>query len=135
MLFRSRCSRPLPSGLFLCPNIVARTSIPVPKVYLYCSTPKNPVRAEWILMEYMPGLCLADGFEQLTYEQKLRTATDVAEIMFSLFNITSADCGSISPHTEGRSDESLSHISPRYPLIPQSQSHPQRAICCCWSHK
>jgi hypothetical protein len=42
----------------------------------------------------MPGLCLADGFEQLTYEQKRRTATDVAMIMFSLFNITSAECGS-----------------------------------------
>ena len=59
-------------GFFPCPNIVARTSIPVPKIYLYCSTPKNPVGAEWILMEYMPGLCLADGFEQLTYEQKRR---------------------------------------------------------------
>ena len=58
-----------------CPNIVVRTSIPVPKVYLYCSTLKNPVRAEWILMEYMPGLCLADGFEQLPYEQKRRTAS------------------------------------------------------------
>lgn len=64
-------------GFFPCPNTVARTSIPVSKVYLYFSTPKNPVRAERILMEYMPGLCLADGFEQLTYEQKRRTATDV----------------------------------------------------------
>lgn len=95
----------------------ARTSIPVPKVYLYCSTPENPVRAEWILMEYMPGLCLADGFEQLTYEQKRRTATDLAKIMFSLFNITSAECGSISPYSGDRSDESLCHNSLRYPLF------------------
>jgi len=99
------------------PNIVARTSIPVPKVYLYCGTPKNPVKAEWILMEYMPGLCLADGFEQLTYEQKRHTATDVAKIMFSLFNITSAECGSISPYSGDRSDESLCHNSLRYPLF------------------
>jgi hypothetical protein len=70
-------------------------------------------------MEYMPGLCLADCFEQLTYEQKRRTATDVAEIMFSLFNLTSAQCGSISPYTGDsfQSDESLYHTSLRYPLF------------------
>ena len=68
-------------------------------------------------MEYMPGLCLADGFEQFTYEQKRRTATDVAEIIFSSFNITSAECGSISPYTGDRSDESLCRNSLRYPLF------------------
>jgi Phosphotransferase enzyme family len=70
-------------------------------------------------MEYMPGLCLADCFEQLTYEQKRRTATDVAEIMFSLFNITSVQCGSISPYMGDsfRSNESLCHNSLRYPLF------------------
>ena len=34
---------------------LARTRIPVPEVYLYCSTPHNSVGAEWFLMEYMPG--------------------------------------------------------------------------------
>jgi hypothetical protein len=24
--------------------------VPVPEVYLYCSTPDNPVRAEWIII-------------------------------------------------------------------------------------
>ena len=109
------------------PNIVARTSIPVPKVYLYCSTPKNPVRAEWILMEYMPGLCLADGFEQLKYEQKRRTATDVAGILFFLFNITSDECGSISPYTEDRSNEGLYHNSLRYPRsFPRGSALPSK---------
>ena len=66
---------------------LARTRIPVPKVYLYCSTTNNPVRAEWILMEYMPGRCVADCFEDLTYQQRLRTATNVADIMSSIFKI------------------------------------------------
>lgn len=68
-------------------------------------------------MEYMSGLCLADCFEHLTYEQKRRTATDVAGIIFSLFNIASAECGSISSYTGDRSDESLYHNSLRYPLF------------------
>ena len=32
----------------------ARTEIPVPPVYLYCSTPQNLVGAEYILMEVAP---------------------------------------------------------------------------------
>ena len=68
-------------------------------------------------MEYMSGLCLASCFEQLTYEQKRRIATDMAEIMFSLFNITSAPCASISPYTGDsfQSNESLCHNSLCYP--------------------
>src|SRR5882762_609703 len=46
-----------------------------------------------------------------------RTATAVGKIMFSLFNITSAKCGSISPYT-GNSfqiDGNLCSSSLRYP--------------------
>jgi len=65
------------------------------QIYLYCSTPHNPVRAGWILMEYMPGRTLWDCFETFTLQQKLRTAAGLANILSSLFRITVSQCGSI----------------------------------------
>jgi len=47
-------------------------------------------------MEYIPGRTLADCFETLTLQQKLRAATDMANIMSSLFRITASQCGSIA---------------------------------------
>jgi hypothetical protein len=67
---------------------LANTRIPqaVPEVYLYCSTPKNPVGAEWILMEYimMQGCPLGDCFDNLTYPQRIRVGMDLALVMSSL---------------------------------------------------
>jgi len=63
---------------------------------LLLPTPQNPVRAEWILMKYMPGRTLGDCFETLTLQQKLRTAADMANILSSLFRITAPQCGSIA---------------------------------------
>ena len=69
---------------------------PVPQVYLYCSTLKNPVGAEWILMEYMQGRPLGDCFDNLTYLQKIRIGMDLALVMSSLFKINAPQCGSLS---------------------------------------
>lgn len=74
---------------------IARTTIPVPIVYLYCSTRNNPVGAEWIIMQYMPGQCLGDCFETLDISQKRRTAKDLAAIIHSLYSITATHCGSL----------------------------------------
>lgn len=94
---------------------IARTSIPVPQVYLYCSTPHNPVRAEWILMQYMPGVRLGDCIENLTDSQKHQTGMDLATIMFSLFQITAPKCGSLV--RSGYQDDScLRYRSLRYPI-------------------
>lgn len=75
---------------------LACTRIPVPQVYLYCSTQKNPVGAEWILMEYMQGRPLGDCFDDLTYPQKIRVGMDLALVMSSLFKIKASQCGSLS---------------------------------------
>ncbi|GLB39087.1 hypothetical protein LshimejAT787_0602490 [Lyophyllum shimeji] len=76
-------------------TVRAKTSIPVPKVYLFCSDRHNPVGAEWTLMEYIPGCQLRDCFDKLSYPQKRQTATDLADVMSSLFSITGSYCGSI----------------------------------------
>ncbi len=54
-------------------------------------------------MDYMPGVNLDDCFENLSYEQRKRTAKDIARAMAALFDITSNCCGSIlSDLTLGR---------------------------------
>ena len=94
---------------------IARTSIPVPQVYLYCSTPDNPVRAEWILMQYMPGRHLDDCMENLTDSQKHRTGMDLATIMSSLFQITALKCRSLV-RSGYQDDTCLQYRSLRYPI-------------------
>ena len=90
-------------------------------------------------MEHMLGLCLAAGFKQLAYEQKRHTATDVAKIVPSLFNITSAECGSIPLYSE----TGMMKASSTTPFgirslphsFPEAQSYPQRAVCHGRAHQ
>ena len=109
---------------------IARTSIPVPQVYLYCSTPDNPVRAEWILMQYMPGGRPGDCIENLTDSQKHRTGMDPATIMSSLFQITAPKCGSLV-RSGYQDDTCLQCRSLKYPIcttkITQGQTHSKAA--------
>ena len=49
-----------------------------------------------MLMEYMPGRTLGDCNEALIFQQKLRVATDMANILSSLFRITAPQCGSVA---------------------------------------
>ncbi|KAF8522834.1 kinase-like domain-containing protein [Gautieria morchelliformis] len=102
----------------------ARTKIPVPQVYLYCNTPHNPVGAEWILMEYMPGSRLGDSFETLTDGQKVRTGMDMAEIVHSLFQITARQCGSLL-RSDCQDDRGFQYRSLRYRInsLPVSLGH------------
>ena len=70
-----------------------RTSIPVPRVHLYCSTPDNPVRAEWVLMDYVPGQRLMDCWDEMGVPQRTRTAKDLAKVMAETFALTASHCG------------------------------------------
>ena len=88
----------------------ARTSVPVPRVHLYCSTPDNPVRAEWVLMDYVPGQRLMDCWDDLGVPQWTRLAKDLAWAMAEMFALTASHCGALL------CDRSLSDSqrSPRY---------------------
>lgn len=97
----------------------SRTDIPVPQVYIYCSSANNPVGAEWILMEYLRGELLGDCFGRLTNQQKLRTSVDLAMVMSSLFIITASYIGSLLPELR-KDDSNTGHYPLRYPL----DSHP-----------
>ncbi|KAF8222845.1 hypothetical protein L208DRAFT_1521085 [Tricholoma matsutake] len=73
------------------------TDIPVAQVYIYCSSANNPVRAEWILMEYLWGQLLGDCFRRPMNQQKLHTSVDLAMVMSSLFIIIASYIGSLLP--------------------------------------
>jgi hypothetical protein len=46
-------------------------------------------------MDYVPGKRFVDCFEELDYDQKKKTATDLALIKSEIFSFTSSHCGSL----------------------------------------
>jgi hypothetical protein len=75
------------------------------------------VRAEWILMDFIRGSRFVDCFDEFNYEQKTRTATDLALVVSELFSFTSSYCGALLR------DQSLAEDqrSPRY-TVPEVSS-------------
>ena len=68
-------------------------------------------------MEYMLGRTLGDCIGALDFQQKLRAATDMANIMSSLFRITAPQCGSVA--------RSIRHCAPRFCFQDPSLSSAQ----------
>ena len=56
-------------------------SIPVPRVIAYSSTSDNEVGCEWILMEKVPGVTLADVWRDIDLETKSNVTRSVAGYM------------------------------------------------------
>ncbi|GJE96626.1 kinase-like protein [Phanerochaete sordida] len=83
----------------------ARTTIPVPKVHLFCSTIQNPVRAEWIIMDFVEGIPWEDCYEQLSYEQQRTAGVDLARVMSETFSLTATHCGSLLDDCSLRPDQ------------------------------
>ncbi|KAF9474276.1 kinase-like protein [Pholiota conissans] len=71
------------------------TSLPVPKVFAYCSEATNPVGVEWVLMEYMPGIEMGDAWDGMTLTQKRRLALDLVDLYDQLSRLRAAGIGSI----------------------------------------
>lgn len=56
-----------------------RTSIPVPRVIAHNSTEENELGCEWILMERVPGVALANVWSDIDLETKSRETKLIAE--------------------------------------------------------
>ena len=76
-------------------DVVGRTSLLVPKVFAYCSEASNPVGAEWLIMEHMPGAELGDAWDDLQLPQKRRLALDFVDLYDQLFRLKADGCGGI----------------------------------------
>ncbi|KAF2278906.1 uncharacterized protein EI97DRAFT_492537 [Westerdykella ornata] len=69
--------------------------IPVPEVYSYSASAENPVRAEYILMEKAPGVCLASKWANLQDIEIRRLVHSFVELERKLFEIPFSATGSL----------------------------------------
>ena len=70
------------------------TNIPVPVIYAYDSSTRNPLGLEWMLMEKVEGKELADGWKEMNDEEHIRTIRKVADWANELSNLKSDKIGS-----------------------------------------
>ncbi|KAJ3561240.1 hypothetical protein NP233_g10315 [Leucocoprinus birnbaumii] len=82
----------------------SRTSIPVPKVFAYCSESSNPVGAEWLIMEYVRGVEMKNGWSNLGLPQKRKLALDLVDMYDQLSRLKADGCGGIY-HCFGSADD------------------------------
>ena len=75
--------------------IVGHTSLPVPRVFAYCSEASNPVGAEWLIMEHMSGTEMGDAWDDLQLSQKRKLALDLIDLYDQLFRLKANGCGGI----------------------------------------
>lgn len=68
--------------------------VPTPRILGY-STGENPVGAEYILMEKLPGKPLGDVWFDLSEKQRLQILYDIVKLESKLFNISLPANGSI----------------------------------------
>lgn len=69
--------------------------IPTPLVYSYSASANNPVGAEYILMEKIPGRCLGDVWFDVSDKQRVRILGDIVDQEANLFKISFPAYGSI----------------------------------------
>ncbi|KAJ3576832.1 hypothetical protein NP233_g175 [Leucocoprinus birnbaumii] len=72
-----------------------RTSLPVPKVFAYCSEAANPVGAEWLIMEHMSGVEMSTAWSDPQMPQKRKLALELINLYDELFRLRADGCGSI----------------------------------------
>lgn len=67
--------------------IQEHTSVPVPRVIAYSSTAENELGCEWILMERIPGIALADVWSDIDLEMKSKETELIAGFVRQLRDI------------------------------------------------
>lgn len=130
----------LSQRLFLM-NDIGRTSLPIPTVFAYCSEANNPVGAEWLIMEHMPGVEMGDAWDELQLPQKRRLALDLVDLYDQLSRLKASGCGGIYHSIKSVDDSNLltkrsadfSEIvrlrSPRWVPLSQGSLHMLRSHC------
>ncbi|KAG8623120.1 hypothetical protein KVT40_008096 [Elsinoe batatas] len=73
------------------------TSIPVPKVLDWSANSNNPIGAEYIISEKMPGVSLYSMWESMSVAQHLQVVQKVAQICKQTYDLSFPGYGSIFP--------------------------------------
>ncbi|RPA74859.1 kinase-like protein [Ascobolus immersus RN42] len=85
------------------------TRIPVPRVYYYDSTSENDLHFEWILMDLVKGVRLAEVWNDMGIERMSDSVTEVATLLNQLRELRFSHIGSLYrrddlPGEEGMKD-------------------------------
>ncbi|KAI5992533.1 kinase-like domain-containing protein [Pisolithus albus] len=75
--------------------LASQTHIPVPQVYAWNSDASNPVGAEYIIMQKMPGVSANTIWDTLSMSAKERTVSQVAEYLKAMFALRFDRAGSL----------------------------------------
>lgn len=71
------------------------TSIPVPRVFATCSDSDNELGFEWMLMDRMPAIVLADAWADTTWEEKKSITKEIAACIAQLNALKFKGIGSL----------------------------------------
>ncbi|EQL01923.1 kinase-like protein [Ophiocordyceps sinensis CO18] len=75
--------------------IASHTSVPVPSVSVWNADASNPVGAEYMIMQKIPGIPASDNWKTLPVEIKERVVIQVSEHLADLFSLRFEKAGSI----------------------------------------
>lgn len=98
------------------------TSIRVPEIYWFDNNPENPVGAEYILMEKMKGVPLAEKWESMSNRDHMKIIDQVLQMEKELADIKFPAYGSLFPRNL-LPDEMFKHH-----LLP-STLDPKESLC------
>ncbi len=76
-------------------NFLRSNGIPVPEVYGYSHTTENPVGSEYIFLEFIRGINLADIWHALPENASVKVVKELAEFESKLLTIRFATSGSL----------------------------------------
>ena len=97
------------------------TNIPAPDVLAWSSQNDNPVGAEYILMNEIPGVLLTDVWKTMTASQHITCIQSIALLIKELCAIDVPYCGSLYSLTDGRDD--LLAFDTHYGIGPLCKAH------------
>jgi len=76
-------------------DLIRSHGIPVPKVLGYSADSENPVGAEYIILEKLPGRPIGDVWYDLSEKERLKVTLQLVQLEAKLFAIDLPACGSI----------------------------------------
>ncbi|KAJ3575683.1 hypothetical protein NP233_g936 [Leucocoprinus birnbaumii] len=112
-----------------------RTSLPVPKVFAYCSESRNPVGTEWLIMEFVRGVEMKIGWSNLGLPQKRKLALELVDMYDQLSRLKADGCGGIY-HCFGSADDWAVTATPslnssQTKILPSPRWEPLRPESLC----
>ncbi|KAF2221941.1 kinase-like domain-containing protein [Elsinoe ampelina] len=94
------------------------TNIPLPKVLDWSADSNNPIGAEYIISEKMPGVSLYSMWESMSVAQHLRVVQKVAQICKQTYDLSFPGYGSIFPSDCSLNDDEKIDLGNGYCLGP-----------------